>query len=281
MKLAPKEQRNMKDFNKHVSMVSYGDDNCINISSHVIEWFNQVTIAEGYGTMGMVYTDESKSGEMIPYRRISEIAYLKRGFVWDDDEKTFLAPLALESVLEIPNWIRGRMDRDIRTIENIETACFELSLHGREIFDFWTSKLRAAALEKNLDPEILTYDEYRDSEMAKYGKTFDLVAQVEVNVETTVEINIPHFRSLVGYAFFFLYWILHASLIILMVDVCVLSFIMSKHPARWVTIGIWCALFALNCYVNWIMERNPITHDWSEMVYLRGPFVAFCLYTTC
>jgi len=166
----PEEYCTMKAFNEHVAMVSYGDDNCVNISDAVIDHFNQLTIAEGYKEMGMTYTDEAKSGAMIPYRSIGEISYLKRGFQWDEDEHQYIAPLDLSVVLEMTNWVKGDFDHEERTIENMETSAFELSLHGREIFEQWIEKYKQAARGFQMRPLFLTYDEYRFVEAKKYGR---------------------------------------------------------------------------------------------------------------
>nr|APG78061.1 hypothetical protein 1 [Beihai picorna-like virus 70] len=166
----PAEYRTMKAFNEHVAMVSYGDDNCVNIADSVIDLFNQLTIAAGYKEMGMTYTDETKSGNMIPYRSISEIGYLKRSFKWDEEEHQFIAPLELSVVLEMINWVKGDFDREERTIENMETSAFELSLHGREVFEHWIEKYKQATRSFQIRPLFLTYDEYRFVEAKKYGR---------------------------------------------------------------------------------------------------------------
>jgi hypothetical protein len=160
----------MKSFNEHVSMVSYGDDNCVNISDQAIEFFNQVTIAEGYKQLGMTYTDESKSGSMVPYRSIKDIAYLKRTFRWDDEEFQYIAPLELGVILEMMNWVRGNFDVESCTTENVQTAAYELSLHGRRVFDEWAPRMKEATRHFAVRPIILTYDEYRTVEAVKYGR---------------------------------------------------------------------------------------------------------------
>jgi hypothetical protein len=165
-----REYQTMKAFNEHVAMVSYGDDNCVNISDAVIDRFNQLTIAKGYEEIGMTYTDETKSGDMVPYRSIDEIGYLKRSFKWNADEHQFVAPLELSVVLEMINWVRGDFDLEERTVENMETSAFELSLHGREVFEHWIPKYQQAARDFQIRPLFLTYDEYRRVEAQKYGR---------------------------------------------------------------------------------------------------------------
>jgi hypothetical protein len=162
--------QSMRMFNKHVAMVSYGDDNVINISDEICERFNQLTIAQAYATIGMIYTDEAKSGEMVKYRDIESVAYLKRKFVWNPEEMMWVAPLAMETVLEMTNWIRGDLDQELSTSVNLETSAFELSLHGKETFDFWIKKYIHASRDFVDRPCFLTYDEYRKSEAVKYGR---------------------------------------------------------------------------------------------------------------
>jgi hypothetical protein len=162
--------RSMKMFNKHVSMVSYGDDNVINISDDICERFNQLTIADAYATLGMVYTDEGKSGEMVKYRDIENVAYLKRKFVWSEDEMIWLAPLSMDTVLEMTNWIRGDLNQEASTSENLETSVFELSLHGKKVFEEWLPKYIKSSRAFAERPKFLTYNEYRHSEAVKYGR---------------------------------------------------------------------------------------------------------------
>lgn len=158
------EMQTMAAFRKHVSMVSYGDDNMLNISDEAIEHFNQLTMADAFTKIGMTYTDESKSGNMVKARTLDQVSYLKRSFKFDPDLHSWLAPLDLETILEIPNWIRRCPDEDEAVISNIEDAAAELSLHGKEIFEKWTSVLEKASFEADLCPRMLTYFEYINGE---------------------------------------------------------------------------------------------------------------------
>jgi hypothetical protein len=167
MKAVPEHFQNMKEFNEHVAMIAYGDDNIVNIADVMIENFNQVSIAEGYKLLGMVYTDEAKSGELIPYRYIDQISFLKREFVFDPVTSLYRAPLAMSTVLEMMNWIRGDVDQLDRTVENVETAMFELSLHPDEIFELISARARKACSHLAHRPQILTLFEYRTSVMVK------------------------------------------------------------------------------------------------------------------
>jgi hypothetical protein len=166
MLVVPQELKNMQAFRRNVAMIAYGDDNIVNISDRVIGIFNQVTIAAGYAKFGMTYTDEAKSGELIPFRSLEDVSFLKRTFL-RDESGMHRAPLSLETVLEMTNWIRGDLDEEAKTCENIETAAFELSLHSDAVFHEWIPKFRAAGRMLETQPQLMTLSEYRTSALLK------------------------------------------------------------------------------------------------------------------
>lgn len=160
----------MVGFENNVSMVSYGDDNVINISDTIIDWFNQNTITEGYAKIGMTYTDEAKTmGVMEPFRTLEQVKYLKRSFIYDDENKIWLAPLELETVLEMANWVRDSTDVLAATHVNFQNAIRELSMHPEETFDFWCSKLIAAFYKAtNTYPIVDSYESMREDLRREY-----------------------------------------------------------------------------------------------------------------
>lgn len=156
-------------FNNVVSMVSYGDDNVLNISDTVIDWFNQNTITSGYAEIGMIYTDEAKSdGVMRDYRSIGEVAYLKRGFLKMGSK--WLAPLSLPVILETCNWIRRAPDEDEACLVNCSNSIMELSMHPKEVFDKYTELINRACLDAfGKIPPQETYTSYSEIRFAEYG----------------------------------------------------------------------------------------------------------------
>lgn len=170
MLVVQEDLRTMKDFRRCVAMVSYGDDNLVNISDEIIDQFNQVTIATGYATIGMIYTDEAKSGDMIPFRSLAECSYLKRSFIYNEEELQWIAPLEIGVVHEMVNWIRGDLDVEENTSMNLETSAFELTLHGKDVFDKWIPQYKQASKSFAARPHFLTYNEYRKVEAVKYGR---------------------------------------------------------------------------------------------------------------
>jgi hypothetical protein len=156
-------------FRQHVNLISFGDDNVLNISDEVIDLFNQTSIAQGYASIGMVYTDESKGIDTAPYRKISEVSFLKREFRMDRISKMYLGALSIDTIMEMCNWIRGDLNGVENINANIETAFMELSLHSQTIFNDKSSQILAACRKHlEIQPQFSSYQEYRNSSYDKY-----------------------------------------------------------------------------------------------------------------
>lgn len=162
----------MKDFTDNVSMISYGDDNVLNISDEVFEWYNQNTMSEVFETIGMEYTDELKSSaaNAKPFRTLEEVSFLKRKFRWDEERQCYTAPLEYGVCMEMVNWIRGELDVEEACATNCQTSAMELSLHGREVFNKSVALIKKACLQSmQTQPQILTYAEYISKFEESYG----------------------------------------------------------------------------------------------------------------
>jgi hypothetical protein len=155
-------------FGDVVSMVSYGDDNVINFADSIKDWFNQITVTEAYDSFGMIYTDEAKTGDLVAWRKLSEVAYLKRGF--RKVGSIYRAPMALETLLETPNWIRQCPDHELACQMNVEDVCRELAQHPESTFDRWTSEyVRAFYAATGIHPSISTYSAYLEEYDTEMG----------------------------------------------------------------------------------------------------------------
>ena len=137
------ERPGNEEFNDCVSMVAYGDDNLLNISSRVSSWFNQESMTRAFATFGMVYTDEEKTGTMTGFKPLDKCYFLKRGFAFDADNRIWMAPLKIPSILECFNWIHGTTLFEERVIEQNARAAFaELALHDVDTFDNYVRRIK-------------------------------------------------------------------------------------------------------------------------------------------
>lgn len=128
-------------FFRYVYAIFYGDDIAMNISDVIIERFNQVTLTDAMMRhFNLVFTDEAKTGDIVPYRTLSEISFLKRSFRFSTDIQLYVAPLPEDVLLDILNWVRVGGENPYRiTIDNHQGVMGEMALLGREYYNKWYS----------------------------------------------------------------------------------------------------------------------------------------------
>jgi hypothetical protein len=146
-------------FRSHVSLQCYGDDNVLNISDTVADLYNQLTITEALKNIGLTYTDEGKTGEMVKYRTLSDVRYLKRNFHLTP-AGTFEGQLPMEVILDMTNWVRGT-DVPAATRENLESAYNELCLYSEQEYKAKTHQIQRAANISGVYTQVPEYHEHR------------------------------------------------------------------------------------------------------------------------
>lgn len=124
----------------NVGAATYGDDNVVNPSDEVAEVFNQVTIVEPMRDyLGLTYTSGKKDGRLEKYTDLSDVTFLKRGFVPDG---TFCnAPLAIDSFLYSVYWSKNKKLRLKITRDELENALEELSMHPQRVWDLYAIQI--------------------------------------------------------------------------------------------------------------------------------------------
>jgi len=153
----------MADYRRDVVFLCYGDDDIWSIRPEVSGWLNGNALTEAFALFGMTYTNELKSEFDMGFRKIDDINFLKRGFRFDVEEARYVAPLALDVIMETPKWIRGHQD-DWELCAQVMTSTFEeLSLHPESIFNVNSCILeRARARIAEKTPCVrMTYGEYK------------------------------------------------------------------------------------------------------------------------
>lgn len=154
------KHRSMKWFRTYVSMISYGDDNLLNISDEISHLYNQESISEAMLEIKHEYTDETKTGQMVKTRSLSEVLFLKRGFRFCEELQRHVAPLKKEVIYEMLNWTRNTIDPNEILMTNIETAFREISYHGKEEYNVLRKGILKLTNSLPSVPQILTYEQY-------------------------------------------------------------------------------------------------------------------------
>lgn len=126
-----------RSFYKKCGKVAYGDDHVITVPSSE-EGFNQQTLIELFSEIGLSYTMEDKDVVATSkFRKLEEVAYLKRKFCFDKDLQRWLGPLDLKTILESPMWIHKCPDPEEQTKTQIDNSLRELSLHDLNTWNKW------------------------------------------------------------------------------------------------------------------------------------------------
>lgn len=121
-------------FNDFVELHVLGDDNIFTVNSLFKLSFNELTLPESMKELGMTYTTELKAEAEVPFRKISEVGYLKRSFRFEPLLGQYVAPLSMESLVEIPLWSKVNMTQAIFHT-NLEVFVKELSLHSKDVWE--------------------------------------------------------------------------------------------------------------------------------------------------
>jgi len=141
-----------------------GDDLVKVIASIVACFFNNLTIQKEMEAYGHEITSFSKEAEIHAWDDIYDITYLKRQFIPHEDSKFIIkAPLAWETITEVPQWIRHCPKPVEACVSNIMDSLLEGHQHGREKFtellDSYNSALKRAG-QKTI---TVSYDDYEQN----------------------------------------------------------------------------------------------------------------------
>lgn len=123
------------DFERDVKVVAYGDDNLIAVHPRIQSWFGPRHISQAFAAIGMRYTSEDKHAQGERLRDITEVTFLKRGFSYCKVDDWWYAPLAVQSIKEMCNWVKKSPDPVSACVENCEDAIVELYQHDKFTFE--------------------------------------------------------------------------------------------------------------------------------------------------
>jgi hypothetical protein len=140
------------EFKKYVHLMTYGDDNIMNVSDDVPE-FNHTTIQSCLKDVGIGYTMADKEAESIPYIHIDQCSFLKRTWRYDEDFGMYVAPLDHESIEKmLMTWVSSKtISPQEQCIAVISSAVMEYAFYGKMVFRDRVSLLKEMCIKLDLD----------------------------------------------------------------------------------------------------------------------------------
>jgi len=153
------EMMDLASFDKNVGFKDFGDDDAFTTNNKILEWFNQASIAQALLTLGLQMTDADKSSEH-KTKKLDEFSFLKRAFRSHPTIPNYkLAPLDVDSIQEMTNWIRQSPDPMAALYENLETAAREAYHHGVRYYMEYLSRVNCALEARGLRTITFMYDD--------------------------------------------------------------------------------------------------------------------------
>jgi hypothetical protein len=122
-------------FKDNVTLVTYGDDNIMGVSSNA-PWFNHTSLSAELAKIGVTYTMAEKERASVPYIHIRECSFLKRTFVFSAMLGKYVAPLDHDSIEKmLTTTVESRtISAEEQTMEIVASALREYFWYGEEIF---------------------------------------------------------------------------------------------------------------------------------------------------
>jgi hypothetical protein len=116
--------------------VTFGDDNVVAVDTETAKEFNQITMNDLMARYGARYQIETKDTDtgLVPTRLVSEVNFLKRTFVYDDDKATWLCPLDRQTIRDITSYTIAKTVDSSLMSQLVDTCMREFSLHSEEVW---------------------------------------------------------------------------------------------------------------------------------------------------
>jgi len=138
---AHQDTPDMYKFNEKCYLIALGDDNVFSVHEDNRETFNEVVVGKYMSELGLTYTSETKDGLNAELRSLDKVEFLKRSWRYENIVRRFVAPLRIDGLLDTISWTKRGNQCDRITEDKVDNALRELSLHGKEVYSSWSSKI--------------------------------------------------------------------------------------------------------------------------------------------
>jgi hypothetical protein len=125
-------------FDRHVSLITYGDDNVQGVSDVARSLYNFKSIHDYLARFDIEFTPADKtSPSSAPFRKLSEVTFLKRTFVYWAHMDYWVPPLDKKSIIgPMMVWVRSEIPPDQHFVAAALSARDEALAWGEEYFHY-------------------------------------------------------------------------------------------------------------------------------------------------
>lgn len=160
---------NLAEFKRKVALLTYGDDNIMNIERSVIN-FDHTVLVKHLATIGVVYTMADKEAASVPFVDISDVTFLKRGWRYEPELGSHVAQLEHDSIaksltMHLPS---SEVCAEAKAVESMTNALHEYFYYGRQEFENRRDMFLDIVRECELEPFMLSEFPDFDTLKAQY-----------------------------------------------------------------------------------------------------------------
>jgi hypothetical protein len=146
-------------FNQNVKVKYYGDDNAASVKRQALELFNAKTFADTLEPYGYKVTPAIKSNEVVAFKPIGELQFLKRGFRRCGHKRNLWHPTMDEDVIyDMLNYVRDSANPRERLMEKVRIATVFAFHHGQEFYERFVSEVNTALEPISLPLIVADYE---------------------------------------------------------------------------------------------------------------------------
>jgi hypothetical protein len=178
--LNPKKE--VESFRKNVALMTYGDDNAMNVSPR-IDFYTHTAIQGEFAKFGITYTMADKEAQSVPFISMEDCSFLKRKWRFNTTTCAFDAPLDEESIEKsLTVWVRSKnVLPQEQAVDIVSSALREYFFYGREKFEEKRNLFQQMLYDLDLtlymkESTLPTYD----SLIEKWNQTSDQLKHVSL-----------------------------------------------------------------------------------------------------
>lgn len=162
----------VKDFNKIVNLITYGDDFCGSVSSDHPE-FNHVSMAAVLAEANIILTMPDKTAIPTPYMTIDSVDFLKRKSYFNKELNQYVGVLEEDSIFKSLHCQMSSKDASPQNIagQNIDGALNSWFYHGRDLFEKRRAQMKEVAEKADLNHMVRTLEVDYEMRVAEWKIT--------------------------------------------------------------------------------------------------------------
>jgi hypothetical protein len=131
----------------YVYVCKGGDDNIFTVAEQFKHKFTEYDVSVTMAKLGQHYTSFDKTEAKKKLVRITEVDFLSRSFRTSKLAGRCVAPLKLQTVIEVIYHTKKDKKHHEISCDNIDNSLKELALHGREVFEMYAPIIRELSIE--------------------------------------------------------------------------------------------------------------------------------------